>query len=400
MNSASMLTMIVVVLFFVLVILIIAYFLLGIKSNSKSKKNEEKEIKTVTSNKDDYNVQSVFKFMDFERIEDNMIVQRKGKRFLMVIECQGINYDLMSEIEKNGVESGFIGFLNSLKNPIQIHVQTRTINLESCINTYKDRLKDIENQLTEQEEQYKQMQRKENVPIKQLNNKQREVIRLTNLYAYGKDIVKNTEAMSLNKNILRKKYYIITSYYHSNNDSKDELLSQEEVKDVAFSELYTRCQSMIRVLSTTGVTGKVLDSYELADLLYNAYNRDSAETFGIEKASETGYDELYVSSQDIMEKKINSINREIQKRALELTEKAIVKASEEKKQELEEKEQNIDKLVDELAQSIIVENAESLGEDIAEKSLDYIEKSNKKNKGKEADINAKEDKKRKSRIKK
>lgn len=38
--------------------------------------------------------------MEFDKIEDNMIVQKNGKRYLMVVECQGINYDLMSRMEK------------------------------------------------------------------------------------------------------------------------------------------------------------------------------------------------------------------------------------------------------------------------------------------------------------
>ena len=55
----------------------------------------------------------------------------------MVVECQGINYDLMSQAEKVGVEEGFIQFLNTLSHPVQIYTQTRKINLESSIQTYK-----------------------------------------------------------------------------------------------------------------------------------------------------------------------------------------------------------------------------------------------------------------------
>ncbi|MCI9063183.1 MAG: hypothetical protein HFJ17_01040 [Clostridia bacterium] len=399
MSSAGMLMMIVMVLVIVLIILIMMYFFLPNKSKDINK-SEEKEKSNLSSNKSQYNIQSVFQFMNFDKIEDNMIVQKKGKRFLMVVECQGINYDLMSEVEKNAVESGFIGFLNSLKNPIQIHIQTRTINLENCISGYKERLRNIESQLAVQDEQYRQMQRQGGYSIKQLNNKQMEVNRLKNLYAYGRDIVRNTESMSLNKNILRKKYYIIVSYYHTNIESTDELLSEDEVKDVAFSELYTKCQSMIRVLSTTGVTGRVLDSYELADLLYNAYNRDSAETFGVNKATEAGYDELYVTSQDILDKKMNTIDRVIENKAIELAESAILKASEEKQQELQRKEKNLDQLVNDLAQSIILENADALGTDVAQKSMEYIEQNNPKNKGKEADVDAKEEKKPRKRTKK
>lgn len=34
-----------------------------------------------------------------------------------------------------------------------------------------------------------------------------------NLYEYGKDIIYNTEKMSLNRNILNKKYYMVIPYY-------------------------------------------------------------------------------------------------------------------------------------------------------------------------------------------
>ena len=54
-------------------------------------KNEK--IKTFT-------VESVMDFMEFDRVEDNMIIEKNGSKFIMIIECQGINYDLMSEVEK------------------------------------------------------------------------------------------------------------------------------------------------------------------------------------------------------------------------------------------------------------------------------------------------------------
>ena len=43
----------------------------------------------------------------------------------MVVECQGINYDLMSQEEKVSVEEGFSQFLNTLKEPVQLYIQTR-----------------------------------------------------------------------------------------------------------------------------------------------------------------------------------------------------------------------------------------------------------------------------------
>ena len=60
----------------------------------------------------------------------------------MVLECQGVNYDLMSEMERTSVEQGFIQFLNTLRTEIQIYVQTRTVNLEDSIASYRERFKD------------------------------------------------------------------------------------------------------------------------------------------------------------------------------------------------------------------------------------------------------------------
>ena len=44
-----------------------------------------------------------------------MICTKNGGKYVMVVECQGVNYDLMSEVEKNAVEEGFIQFLIALK---------------------------------------------------------------------------------------------------------------------------------------------------------------------------------------------------------------------------------------------------------------------------------------------
>ena len=395
-SSVGMLLTIAMVLFFVLIILIIGYIMVGAKSKNKKIEEEPVEQKA-TSN---YNVKSVFKFMHFEKIEDNMIIQSKGKKFLMVVECQGINYDLMSGLEKNAVETGFIAFLNSLKNPIQIHIQTRTINLENNLISYRDRLKNIEDQLLEQEQQLNEMLKQADVEEKQLNMKRREVIRLRNLHAYAKDIVKNTESMSLNKNILRKKYYIVSSYYYNKNET-DDLLSDEEIEDIAFSELYTKCQSMIRVLAAMGVTGKVLNSYELIDLMYNAYNRDSAETFGLNKAIDAGYDQLYVTAPDVFDKKIEELDRVIEGRAMDIAESAILKATEEKQKEIDRKEKNLDKLVDDLAKSLIIDNADMMEKDVMEKALENVDESIKNNTTrKEVDTDGKKTEIRRLRAKK
>ena len=124
----NILTMVLGIMVSILIILCIIFVVLKLKnskSNNKKQKNvskkniHDKNIDQTVSKS--YNKESIFKFMEFDKIEDNMIVQKGGKRFLMVIECQGINYDLMSGLEKNSVEQGFLQFLNNLIYPIQIY---------------------------------------------------------------------------------------------------------------------------------------------------------------------------------------------------------------------------------------------------------------------------------------
>lgn len=396
MNNVRLLFMLLVMCIFILMVLIAIYLIRKVKEKSKENENQ---IITNKNREDDnplknYNIESVFDFMDFEGIEDNMIVQKKGKKYLMVVECQGINYDLMSDMEKTSVESGFMQFLNTLTSSIQIYIQTRTINLERSLVNYRDRIKSIEEDLLKKQSEYNQMIKSGEYKDVEINEKRMEVIRQQNLYEYGKDIIRNTESMSLNKNILRKKYYMIVSYFYSPIDVNDDLLSKNEVKDIAFSELYTKCQSMIRALSTTGVLGRVINSYELVDLMYNAYNRDEAETFGVDKALTAEYDQLYVQTADILDKKMQAINAEIERRAIRQAEDAVNYANNEKAKQVKEKENSIEDLINQLSVSLIKENEQYLEKDVAQMAIEKIEKQIKE---KEENENVNIQKERKSR---
>ena len=189
-----------------------------------------------------------------------------------------------------------------------------------------------------------------------------EITKQRNLYEYGKDIIFNTERMSLNKNVLRKQYYIIIPYYSS--ESGNELFDKDEIRNLAFSELYTKAQSIIRTLSACSIAGKVLDSYELVDLLYNAYNRDEAETYGMKKALQAGYDELYITAQDVLDKKMMALDQQIEERALEKARNAIDEVKSEKQKQLEQKELTIDDLIADMATQILEESKGYIGEDI------------------------------------
>ncbi len=364
------LTVILIVMIILLGVLCILYFK---SKNNKSKKKETISTSEIADQKasKNYSVGSVFDFMEFDKIEDNMIISKNGNKFVMVVECQGINYDLMSEVEKNAVEEGFIQFLNTLRHPIQIYTQTRTINLESSIQTYRVKVKEIEDKLEKQKRDYEQMSNSDRYTQEQLNAAFYELTKTTNLYEYGKDIIYTTEKMSLNKNVLNQKYYIVIPYYPE--ELGETNMDKQEIKNLAFSELYTRAQSIVRTLSACGVIGRALDSNQLVDLLYVAYNRDDAEIYGIDKAIQAGYTELYSTAPDVIDKKMQALNNKIEEEAFKKASQKVNEAKSEKEKELESRENRLDDLIDRFATSIIEQNKSAIGEEIADSAIQKIQ---------------------------
>ena len=387
---SNILTIVLIVMIVILFVLVVVYLVLRAKTKKPKKQNKQDDLlvskssntaKTAQSrtNPITYNKQSIFSFMEFDKIKNNMIIRKNGNKFLMVIECQGVNYDLMSGLEKNSVEQGFIQFLNTLRYPIQIYVQTRTVNLESGIAKYRDRVNTIGDRLLRKQMEYN---RKQNMGYSQaeLNKAKLEVTREQNLYEYGVDLVNNTERMSLNRNILRKNYFVIIDYVpediNTNNYGKD------EIRSMAFSELYTKAQAIISALAVCNVNGKILDSNGLAELLYIAYNRDDAEIYDLEKALNAGYDELYSTGEDVLQKRIkeldNKIERDAQKLANDSLREAMAESEEQKR--VREKEAKMDDLIKQMAQIIIDENQEIVGSDVAEKAKEKVTRGRKSKK--------------------
>lgn len=382
-DNTSFLTIILYVMLAVMAALAMTFMVIYLNMKIKEKQSQkeddalaqQKSVKKTSSKT--FSIGSVFDFMEFDKIEDNMIIQKKGARYVMVVECQGINYDLMSQAEKVGVEEGFIQFLNTLSHPIQIYTQTRKVNLESSIQTYKSEVDKIEQEYNRQKIRYQNIVSSPNATAAQKQQALYEFTKERNLYEYGKDIIFNTEKMSLNRNILNKKYYIVIPYYSE--DFGQGSWSKEEIQERAFSELYTKAQAIIATLSATGVVGRVLSSVELADLLYFAYNRDEAEIYGIDKAIRAGSGEMYSTAPDYMDKKMELLDKQIEDAAYDLAGNKVVEVQNEKQKEYQRKVETEDDIIKNLAQLIIQENEAMLGKDVAEKAKEKIRKEKKAN---------------------
>ena len=150
-------------------------------SSRSSKRGTEEEKESIRK-------EDMFKFMEFDRILDDMIVQKGGVRFTKAIKCKGINYDLMSEVEQLAVEEGFITFLNTLKYPIQLYVQAQNVDLRKTMEVYKKNIVGIEENYNDINMRYQKMVSSFDTDERKLQELTKEKDSVTNVYEYAKDI--------------------------------------------------------------------------------------------------------------------------------------------------------------------------------------------------------------------
>ena len=120
----------------------------------------------------------------------------------------------------------------------------------------------------------------------------KEKVKYTNIAEYVSDITRYVERMALNKYMLQRNFYIVFSYNKSEL-ATTEKFSKEEYEDLCFRELYTRAQGIIGSLVTCSVNCKILNSNELAQLVYVSFNKDDANTMNIKDALDSGIFRLF-----------------------------------------------------------------------------------------------------------
>jgi len=339
------------VFIFILMALLIAVYIYLMKPKNVKKpvehetmiEGEEGEKKKVDQNYGKFTTnltrESIFDFMEFEEIVDNMIVRKNGTQYIMVLQCNGVNYDLMSEQEKISVEEGFVQFLNTLRFPIQLYIQSRTLNLRDIIEEYKARVDNLTIEIDRLDARIAQAKSQGNRALREKLEFEKK--RKINILEYGISITDYVEKLSSNKNVLQQRTYVVVSYYSAEIGGGLDKFSKEEIYNMCFSELYTRCQNISSALATSQITSSILDSEELAELLYIAYNRDEAELLQLSKALDSQYDALYSTGKDVLKKKQEKLDQEISLAAIDMATDSILKAD--KRKQIEELEIQINK---------------------------------------------------------
>ena len=338
--------------------------IIGEKNN-----NQAKKINLIT--RDGKEIDSIYKFMEFDSITDNMIIRKNREQFIMAIECKGINYDLLSNDEKSAVELGFISFLNTIRTPIQLYVQTRKLDMRNLLSSYSKRTDAMLEEVRKIDAQIQLARQNGNEELTKrlLFDRKRKM----NIVEYSESIEEYTNKINDSQYMLQQKTYIIVSYY-ANEIGDTKKYSDLELNDLVFSELFTRTQTIVNALTSSEITGKVLNSEELAELLYVAYNRESSDTYTLKNALDAQYDRLYSTAKDVLETRKQELKKQIEKEAIKLATNSITKADEQLREERKIKATEIRKK----AENIMAEYKDDLSKELYDKTIKEI---------READIN-------------
>ena len=197
----------------------------------------------------------------FSEMRENMIVMNDGS-FRAVVECESINFDLMSSREREGIEYSYQNFLNSLYFPVQVLVRSRRVD----IGPYLDRLATIR-------------RGQDNMLLNVLID----------------DYMNFIDILAQEANIMDKSFYIVVPYYPTGDlnvikqqakglfDSffsgkkettvtRVDQVTYEKAKD----EIKNRIDSVMSGLFQMGIKSSQLSTKQLGELFYTSYNPDTA----------------------------------------------------------------------------------------------------------------------------
>jgi type IV secretory pathway VirB4 component len=200
--------------------------------------------------------------LQIAEIRDGIVIMNDGS-FRAVAMFKSINFDLMSPAERESVEYAYQSFLNSLYFPVQIFVRSERIDMQP----YMEKLQKIQVE-------------HDNMLL---------AILMANYIDY-------IDQLSSQTNIMDKHFYLVIPFLPSESKEKaltssknilggviglfsrdtTHLVINETKLAEAKTELRNRVQLVLNGLNDCGVKGLPLDTQELIELYYDAYNPDTA----------------------------------------------------------------------------------------------------------------------------
>lgn len=197
--------------------------------------------------------------LQISELRDGIIIMKNGS-FRAVVACQSINFDLMSNTEREGVEYSYQNFLNSLTFTTQILIRSQRVDIGPYIDRLSALRRDNDNML---------------------------------LGVLMDDYINFIAMLSEEANIMDKSFFVVIPYYTSP-DAEKLLTSTKnlfrgfskkapevtrinrDVYNKAVDELNNRVEAVISGLFQIGIQSVRLNTRQLSELFYNFNNPDTA----------------------------------------------------------------------------------------------------------------------------
>lgn len=179
---------------------------------------------------------SIQEWLPFDYILDDGIIKLKTNEYIKIIKVIPINYNLKSELEKEGILNSYKTFLKTCGFDIQILIQSNKEDLSKHILKIKENIKKESNlDLFKISEKYVEF-------ITRLNNEKKSSSK--NFYIIiktegkGEDIEKNEEELIISN--LNEKFFKIKECLSRCGNTAIEIESKEELKKILFTFFNTR----------------------------------------------------------------------------------------------------------------------------------------------------------------
>lgn len=285
---------------------------LSIKKEKRSKTEADKKTKikkehakNMYSSQDRINIKKIKSIGDGE---DSSLIIKDNNTYIGILEIYGVNYNLLSSQERLVLEEAFQIMINGLEYPIQFFVQSRRIDIENYKNIYNNRLQELRDGLKQEKNKLVLQTANNELFAKEMSEIENNVFRLENQINYGEQVVEFISSFASHSNILEKRYYIAVSYAYTG-DTEDE----NEKFITAYNTIANRANSILTALSRGNVSGKILNGFELSELLYVSYNKKDSNKYKFDKALETKFNNYIVTSRPVEFKMLELKEEEIEK---------------------------------------------------------------------------------------
>lgn len=222
--------------------------------------------KTGAKTNKEYGIQT---YLPIAEIRDNTIVLKNGG-IRSVLKTTAINFNLKSEDEQNAIIISYQSFLNSLEFPIQVLIKSKKLDLDEYIDQVKKKGDDQKNKLL-QEQTYEYAQ-------------------------YIKRLIEYADIMEKNFFVIvpydmgkEKTTTLLQSFFQklSPKDSFSDIFKRRKGFEEQRKKLSQRVSSIKSNLENCNLKVEELNTEELIELFYKAYNPNTSQTVKLKKISET-----------------------------------------------------------------------------------------------------------------